>query len=127
MWWSPGCGGLLDVVVSWMWWSPGCGGLLDVMVSWMLMPVTVLTILAFSGSVRVEAAIEGGPLESVWLKDFASRYVLFAATVLMLAPTEMIPSMSVLVPGPTAVVLNPYHSCDAVRRMSQSNPYPVEI
>ena len=80
----------------------------------MLMPVTVLTILAFSGSVRVEAAIEGGSLESVWLEDYASRYALFAATVLMLAPTEMIPSMSVLVPGPTAVVLNPYHSCDTV-------------
>ena len=70
----------------------------------MLMPATVLTILAFSGSVRFEALIEDGPLESVWLEDFALRYVLFTATVLTLAPTEMISSMSVLVPGPTAVV-----------------------
>ena len=73
----------------------------------MLMPVTVLNVVAFSGSVRVEASIEGGVLESVWLEDFASRYIFFAATVLTLAPTEMISSMSVLVPGPTAVVHNP--------------------
>ena len=78
----------------------------------MLMPVTVLIILAFPGSVRVEASIEGGPLESVWLNDFVSRYALFAATVLTLALTEMLLSMSVLVPGPTAVIHNPNHSCD---------------
>ena len=78
------------------------------------MPVTVLTILAFFGSVRVDSSIEGGPLESVWLEDFILRYTLFAATVLTLALTEMIFSMSVLVPGPTAVVHNSYHSCDTV-------------
>ena len=78
------------------------------------MPVTILIILAFFGSIQIDLSIEDSPLGSVWLEDFILRYTLFVAIVLTLALTEIIFSMSVLIPGPTAVVYNSYYSYDII-------------